>query len=97
MYQPIMYTASNPGTSLLGFLGKIKWSSIFSGTQKVLNFANQAIPLYYNVKPIIKNLKTITKIGKQLNNSSVTSASNTLKQSINETNNSFVPNPNFFI
>lgn len=83
---------------------KINLSSILSGAQKTLSFANQAIPFYYQVKPIIKNLKTFSKIGKELTNNSV---NNTIKNNIkvntktdiksNNNYNSSIPVPNFFI
>ena len=50
--------------SLGGLLKKINFSSFLEGTSKTLNVINQAIPVYYQVKPIITNLTTIKKIGK---------------------------------
>jgi len=42
--------------------GKFNWSSILTNTQKTLNIINQAIPVFYQVKPIWNNTKTIFKI-----------------------------------
>ena len=47
---------------LKSLFGGIKWSSILSGTQKTLNVINQAIPVYYQIKPIWGNLKSFGKI-----------------------------------
>ena len=49
-------------TSLLSLLKNIKWSSILDGTSKTLNVINQAIPVVYQVKPIIDNAKTMFKV-----------------------------------
>lgn len=40
-------------------------SKLLSGTSKTLNFINQAIPVYYNTKPIIKNASTLIKAFKK--------------------------------
>lgn len=44
------------------FKGKINWSSLLNNTQKTLNIINQAIPVFYQVKPMWNNTKTIFKI-----------------------------------
>lgn len=50
------------GTSIFS---KINFGSILSNTQKTLNVVNQAIPLYYQVKPVFKNIRALSKIGKE--------------------------------
>ena len=40
----------------------INWSNILNTTQKTLNVINQAIPVYYQVKPIIGNAKTMFRM-----------------------------------
>lgn len=57
-------SATASGTSILS---KINWSSLLSNAQKTLGVVNQAIPLYYQVKPVFKNLKALGKIGKEFN------------------------------
>ena len=42
--------------------GKINWSSLLSNTQKTLNIINQAIPVFYQVKPLWNNTKTVFRI-----------------------------------
>ena len=43
-------------------LKKINWSNILNNTQKTLNVINQAIPVYYQVKPIWSNAKTMFRM-----------------------------------
>ena len=45
-----------------GALHKINWSNLLNNTQKTLNVINQAIPVYYQVKPIIGNAKTMFRM-----------------------------------
>ena len=40
----------------------INWGGILDGTQKTLGIINQAIPIVYQVKPILTNAKTMFKI-----------------------------------
>ena len=44
------------------FPSKINWSNLLNNTQKTLNVINQAIPLYYQVKPIYNNAKTMFRM-----------------------------------
>lgn len=55
-------SATASGASLFS---KINWSSLLSNAQKTLGVVNQAIPLYYQVKPVFKNLRALGKIGKE--------------------------------
>lgn len=46
-----------------GFLrGGINWGNLLSNTQKSLGIINQAIPIVYQVKPIINNAKTMFRL-----------------------------------
>ena len=116
MYNQIPYMMSSPltasslgatkaGTSLLG---KISWSSLLTNAQKTLNVVNQAIPLYYQVKPVFKNIKTLGKIGreftKQSNNTNNSTAGETVTNNQNVSDDleeksisQEVPNPTFFL
>ena len=47
---------------------KINWSNILNNTQKTLNVINQAIPVYYQVKPIWTNAKTMFRMVNALKN-----------------------------
>ena len=48
--------------SLLASVRNIKWGSILTNTQKTLNVINQAIPVYYQMKPIVNNIRSFGKI-----------------------------------
>lgn len=68
-YNPYYYSLpTNLVQPKVGFLGKIfgktgvSIGNFLSGTQKVLNIANQTIPLVKQVKPIIGNAKTMFKV-----------------------------------
>ena len=69
-YDPYFYTLPNSimnTTSRTGLLSRlfgrnITFSGILNGTQKALNFANQAIPLVKQVRPMIGNAKTMFKL-----------------------------------
>lgn len=57
------------GASRIGLLSKglntlksINWGSLLEGTQKTLGVINQAIPVVYQIKPIVNNARTIFKI-----------------------------------
>lgn len=69
-YDPYFYTIpnnlvnTNTRTGILSrlFGRNITFGGILNGTQKVLNFANQAIPLVKQVRPMIGNAKTMFKL-----------------------------------
>lgn len=68
-YNPYFYAIPNVAAAprvglfsrLFGGTG-ITLSGILNGTQRALNFANQAIPLVKQVKPMIGNAKTMFKV-----------------------------------
>ena len=53
---------NNKRPSLGDMFSKIKWGTILNNTQKTLNVINQAIPVYYQIKPIASNLRSFGKI-----------------------------------
>ena len=81
-------SAASSGASIFS---KINWSSLLSNAQKTLGVVNQAIPLYYQVKPVFKNLRALGKIGKEFTKISGDNNQNSdkVKQeaTINNTNN----------
>lgn len=93
-------------TSKASIFSKLSLGTILSNASKTLNVINQAIPLYYQAKPVISNLKSLSKITKEFTNKS---SSNEIKKdnNIENTNNkvnenikkeeSNIPNPSFFI
>ena len=91
------FPANNKNGLFKGF-SNIKWTDVLNNTQKTLNVINQAIPIYYQIKPIFNNVKNFSHLlsafnsdddsNKQINNNLVTEA--TKKE--NSTN-----SPTFFI
>lgn len=67
-----MYPYSNPSLFSRGFqlLKSVKWSSLLDGTGKTLGVINQAIPVFYQIKPLIGNAKTLFKITNAITQSS---------------------------
>lgn len=63
-YNPYFYTMPSvtPKIGIFKRLTGINFGNILNGTQKVLNLANQAIPLVKEVKPMIGNAKTMFKV-----------------------------------
>jgi len=45
-----------------GLLSKFNFSNFLNGASKTLNVVNQAIPIFYQVRPIINNAKTMFRI-----------------------------------
>ncbi len=45
---------------------KFNWSHFLNNTQKTLGIINQAIPIVYQVRPILSNAKTMFKIATAL-------------------------------
>ena len=43
-------------------LKSIQWGTLLEGTQKTLGVINQAIPIAYQVKPMMQNAKTLFRI-----------------------------------
>ena len=92
-YNPFPYQ-NNILRKGLGFasLKSINWSNILNNTQKTLNVINQAIPVYYQVKPIWGNAKTMFRMVNALKEN------NTNNQEINEEKkNTREQGPVFFI
>ena len=53
---------TRPTGFFAGLKAKFDWGAILNNTQKTLNIVNQAIPLAYQVKPIINNAKTVFRV-----------------------------------
>ncbi len=62
---PFFY--NNASSGLLSSLKNIGWGTILSNTQKTLGIINQAIPIIYQVKPLISNMGTAFKIASEIN------------------------------
>lgn len=55
---------------ILNLKDSIKWGELLDGTKKTLDVISQAIPIYYQVKPIVSNAKTLFKIAGAINSNS---------------------------
>lgn len=64
MFTPGINSAFAPykTTGLLSLLKKINFTNVLNTTQKTLNIVNQAIPIVYQVKPLVNNAKTVFKV-----------------------------------
>ena len=104
---------SAPAVNALGGATKAStftFSGLLNGASKTLGVINQAIPVFYQVKPIINNAKTMYRVAKEINSndrkntSTNTNSSNNSNNSNNNTSTNNVSNnsndvnkPNFFI
>lgn len=119
-YNPYFYSMPTtlPATKT-GFFSRLFGGSgltlgkIFNGTQRVLNFANQAIPLVKQVRPMIGNAKTMFKVMNEfkrvekpksntttINNETTNKKVSNINITENNINNNYVSNddgPTFFI
>lgn len=61
--------------------------SVIGGLNKTLSFANQVIPLYKEISPMVRNAKTAISLVKEFSNNTVSKTSehlnNNLKPKIN--------------
>lgn len=57
-----MASLTRPRPSIFKGLSNIKWGDVLNNTQKTLNVINQAIPVYYQIKPIFNNVKSLGKL-----------------------------------
>ncbi|MDO5003144.1 MAG: VrrA/YqfQ family protein [bacterium] len=105
LYRPSLISRLFGGASAArGIAGGINWGNILSNTQKGLGIINQAIPLVYQIKPIISNAKTMFKIadaikdgGSSDNNTKNTTSSNIEIDSSNSNYNTTTNKPIFYI
>lgn len=75
----------------------INWSGLLNNTQKTLNIVNQAIPIVYQIKPIVNNARTMFKVANEFTKANTSNnVNNNYNQNIN-TNNYSDEGPNFFI
>ena len=96
MYSNAMNAASVGKTGLFsGLFKKFSLSGFLTGANKTLNVVNQAIPIYYQIKPMVNNAKTMFKVMsavKKTDNkeNNVNSANvNTIKKETNLVNDGF--------
>lgn len=91
-----------------GLLGKFSFSGFLNGASKTLNVVNQAIPIFYQVKPMINNAKTMFRVMGAVKDDTSNSTSidkvNSINTNIQEkvennkkVSNTSSENPTFFI
>ncbi|MDO4369605.1 MAG: VrrA/YqfQ family protein [bacterium] len=66
---------------------KVTFSSLLNGASKTLGVINQAIPVFYQVKPIWRNAKTMFKVVKEINNKDDTNSINNVNTNTNSNSN----------
>ena len=82
------YPLVQPRPSLFGGIMRgFNFQSILSGTQKALNFANQAIPLIKQAAPMVQNAKTMFRVINEFRKTDVPVVSNASKVSNDITSN----------
>ena len=72
---------------------KIDFNKVLNGTSKTLNVINQAIPIYYQVKPIIANAKTLFRVANIIKSEPIIEEVATASETIKEVSG----NPTFFL
>lgn len=99
-YNPYFYTmpkAFASPTPKVGLLTRLfgksgaTFSTILSGTQRVLGIANQAIPLVKQVRPMVSNAKTMFKIMNEFKRSDTKQKTNSFKKQTNLVTNNINP------
>ena len=81
-----------------GLLKSINWAGLLDNTQKTLGVINQAIPIVYQVKPILSNARTMFRIADQMRGTDYNVPSNTNDVSSNRSSTEDVSNkPIFYI
>ena len=88
-----------PRMGLFKGMSNIKWGTILNNTQKTLNVINQAIPVYYQVKPILTNIKSFGRLMTAFNEEESNNQINNTKtnENITETKKENRTSPTFFI
>ncbi len=72
----------------------INWGTLLSNTQKSLGIINQAIPIVYQVKPIINNAKTMFRIAGAVKDDNISNSNVTNTNTIDSTNSNNIENDN---
>lgn len=87
-YMPYTYTSKGFFSNL--FKG-INFTSILNGASKTLNVVNQAIPVFKEISPMIKNTKTMFRIVNEFNKEDTPK-----EKLVKEEMNSYNEGPTFF-
>ena len=73
------YSPRTPKASLFGGLKKYNWNNFLNGTGKTLNVINQAIPIIYQVRPILNNAIKMFRVMNAVRSTDDKNVSNTSK------------------
>ena len=84
-----------PRSGIIGGISKIKWKDVLNTTQKTLNVINQAIPVYYQIKPIFNNVKSFGRLVSAFNEND--SNNNNTNNNISKEKENSSNSPTFFI
>ena len=87
-YYNIPMTLTQPKVGLLGRLfgsAGISIGNFLNGTQKVLNIANQTIPLVKQIKPVVGNAKTVFKVMNEFKKVNLPEKTNNISNNTNDT------------
>ena len=105
-YNPYFYAMPNMSnmaatatrTGLFSRLfGGLSFSRILNGTERALNFANQAIPLVKQVKPMIGNAKTMFKVMNEFKKQEKLNITNKPIQNMKDSKIENINQPTFFM
>lgn len=100
MYPNPYMASSIPKMGLLGKLGAIKsinWGGLLDGTQKTLGVINQAIPIVYQIKPIMNNAKTMLRIANTIQEPDAPKSKTKAQAPLTTTAKSYTNEPMFYI
>ena len=62
----------------------INWAGLLTNTQKTLNIVNQAIPIVYQVKPLVNNAKTMFRVASELTKSNTNTSNKSVSNIANK-------------
>lgn len=82
-----MYPYTNPSllNQGLNIIKNIKWGAILDGTQKTLGVVNQAIPVFYQIKPLVENTKTMFRVANAINSPNINNITEKKEEKMNNT------------
>lgn len=82
-----MYNEYNMGTPNYMPRRGINWNSILNNTQRTLGIINQAIPIIYQVKPLLNNARTLFRVASALNSNDDDDEVNEVREETNYNSN----------
>lgn len=92
-----MYPNPYVRPSIFQVLKNIGWSNLLDGTQKTLGVINQAIPIVYQVKPVVSNMRSVFRIANAIKAPDQTNNTNYINKSMNNNNQFNTNKPIFYI